>query len=95
MKNPEEQLKRYILSSKELLGIKGINEIEHFFNHSEYEMAFEGLLIELTTVNKYPKGFNYTEWKMLGEHYNLDKDSVFDENIWGQFIDWGRKYKEI
>lgn len=88
----DKQLEQYIISSKELLDIESIKEIEHYFNHSEYEMAFEGLLIELTKVGKYPKRFIFLEWKALGEHYKLDKESVFDGAIWRKFLNWGNDY---
>ncbi|MEH7484890.1 hypothetical protein V7157_28240 [Neobacillus drentensis] len=88
----DKRLEMYIISSKELLSIEGIKEVEHYFNHSEYEMAFEGLLIELTKLGMYPKGFNFLEWKALGERFNLDKESVFDESIWGKFLIWGKAY---
>jgi hypothetical protein len=92
MEIPEKQLERFIISSKEIIANEGIEEIEHFFNHSEYEMAFEGLLIELITVSKYPKGFSFSDWKMLGEHYQLDKETVFDAYIWAKFMKWGKSH---
>ncbi|MET3696516.1 hypothetical protein SAMN05877753_103237 [Bacillus oleivorans] len=92
MESPEEQLERFIISSKEIIGNEGVKEIEHFFNHREYEMAFEGLLIELTTIGKYPKVFNFSDWKMLGERYHLDKEAVFAVDIWEKFIEWGKSY---
>jgi hypothetical protein len=87
-----KRLKQYIASSKDLLLTDAIKEIEHYFNHSEYEMALEGLLIELTNLQKYPSGFNFLEWKALGEHYKLDKETVFDASIWTKFLDWGEDY---
>jgi hypothetical protein len=92
MHTSEKRLEKYINSSKELLSIEEIREVEHYFNHSEYEMAFEGLLIELTKLGMYPKDFNFLEWKALGEHFNLDKESVFDESIWEKFLNWGKTY---
>lgn len=67
------QLKQFIISSKEILSVKDIKEVEHYFNHSEYEMAFEGLLIELTKLGKYPKEFNFSEWRDLENIFNLIK----------------------
>ncbi|SFA99508.1 MULTISPECIES: hypothetical protein [unclassified Bacillus (in: firmicutes)] len=92
MVTPEEQLEHYIISSKELLTIEDIKELEHFFNHREYEMAFEGLIIELTNIDKYPNNFSFSHWKSLGKHFKLDKETVFDEYIWEKFMKWGKSY---
>ncbi|WML46754.1 hypothetical protein RCG23_14005 [Neobacillus sp. PS3-34] len=86
------KLKQCIAVSKVILSTDVIKEVEHYFNHSEYEMAFEGLLIELTKLGKYPLGFNFLEWKALGEHFKLDKESVFDVSIWTKFLNWGKDY---
>ncbi|OPH55975.1 hypothetical protein BC351_29205 [Paenibacillus ferrarius] len=88
----EQKLERYIEASKDLLAVEGIDEVLHYFRHDEYEMAFEGLLIELTNIRKYPSNFDYSEWKELGEHYRLDKEVVFDNSIWEKFIYWGKSY---
>ncbi|UKS29628.1 hypothetical protein LOZ80_12105 [Paenibacillus sp. HWE-109] len=85
-------LKQFIISSRELLSVEDIKEVEHYFNHSEYEMALEGLLIELTKLGKYPREFNFSEWRELGEHYQLDKETVFDEFIWIKFLKWGNNH---
>jgi len=83
------QLESYINSSKEVLDAKDIEEVEHFFKHDEFEMAYEGLLIELTKAEVYPMEFNFQKWKDLGEHYSLDKVRIFDEAIWEKFLKWG------
>lgn len=92
MNNFEKRLEQYLILSKELLSNEDIKEVEHYFNHSEYEMAFEGLLIELTKLGTYPDGFNFLEWKELGEHFKLDKEFVFDETIWKKFLIWGKAH---
>jgi hypothetical protein len=92
MDTSEKRLEQYIILSKEILSIEAIKEVEFYFNHSEYEMAFEGLLIELTNLGQYPKGFNFLEWTALGEHFKLDKEFVFDELIWEKFLIWGNAY---
>ncbi len=86
------RLDQYIISSKELLSIEDIKEVERYFYYCEYEMALDGLLIELTKLGKYLKGFNFLEWKALGERFKLDKEFVFDEEIWEKFLIWGMAY---
>lgn len=88
----DKQLENYINASKEILELKDIEEVEHFFKHGEYEMAFEGLLIELIKAGIYPSEYNYKDWKVLGEHYILDRKTVFDETIWRKFVRWGMSY---
>ncbi len=87
-----KRLKEYIDSSKDLLATDAVKEIEHYIAHSEYEMAFEGLLIELTKFEKYPLDFNFLQWRALGEHFKLDKESVFNASIWMKFLAWGKGY---
>lgn len=69
-----------------------LEEVTHYFEHCEFEMAFEGLLIELTNVGRYPKDFKYSEWLELAALYKLDKGFVFDEEIWRKFAAWGEAY---
>ncbi|MFP3387635.1 hypothetical protein [Brevibacillus sp. SIMBA_040] len=88
----EQRLENSILSSKELLTSNDLEEVMHFYKHAEYEMAFEGFLIEPISVRRYPSNFDYLEWKELGEYYQLDKDAVFDEFIWEKFMQWGKSY---
>ncbi|MBD0384112.1 hypothetical protein [Paenibacillus sedimenti] len=88
----EQQLEKLIACSIELLTKEGIDAIMHYYRHDEYEMAFEGLLIELTKVGQYPPNFVFHEWKELGEHYKLDKESIFDELIWEKFLNWGKSF---
>ncbi|ULL14757.1 hypothetical protein DVH26_10025 [Paenibacillus sp. H1-7] len=88
----EERLERFISCSKELLTNEGIAAIMHYYCHDEYEMAYEGLLIELTIVGHYPSQFVFIDWKELGEHYGLDKETVFDELKWEKFMQWGKSF---
>ncbi|MBP1967573.1 hypothetical protein [Paenibacillus aceris] len=90
----ERRLERYIEASKALLASEGIDEVLHYFRHDEYEMAYEGLLIELTNIGEYPLNIDFLEWKELGEHYRLDKEFVFDSFIWEKFINWGKLYSD-
>ncbi|MET3195190.1 hypothetical protein [Bacillus sp. OAE603] len=87
-----ERLNEYIISSEEVLDTEAIKEVRHYYNQGEYEMAFEGLLIELIQIRKYPKGFIFHDWKGLGEVYNLNNESVFDASIWSKFLKWGNDY---
>lgn len=62
-----------------------MEEVRHYRNHAEYEMAFEGLVIELISVNKYPKRFDVAEWEKVAIAFNLHEESVFDGEFWDKF----------
>ncbi|MDF2536859.1 MAG: hypothetical protein K0R18_3021 [Bacillales bacterium] len=85
-------LEKFINMSKRILSSEGLEGVEHYLDHGEYEMSFEGLVIELYTNGMYPTNFKFTEWKELGFTFGLDKESVFDEKFWVKFTEWGQAY---
>lgn len=89
----ESILKKYIDLLEPILPKGELKEVRHYFDHGEYEMALEGLLIELIHAKKHPKNFNYVEWEEMTKNYNLDKESIFDDDIWDKFVKWGQNYK--
>ncbi|MDQ0087462.1 hypothetical protein J2T12_000856 [Paenibacillus anaericanus] len=78
--------------SKSILLSDDLEWVMHYLEHGEYEMSFEGLVIEFYTTDKYPSHFNYEQWKELAVSFGLDKESVFDENFWEKFNEWGVAY---
>ncbi len=94
-KNLYKKLKHYIALSESLISKHDLKEVQHFFEHGEYEMAFEGLVIELMIINKYPEQYNYQEWENIGLEFRLDKESVFDSELWNKFKKWGRKHSKL
>lgn len=94
MKNStKERLKRFIKISEEIITIDSLEEVIHYYDHGEYEMAFEGLVIELINANRYPDNFIFYEWMELALEFNLDKESIFDGEFWRKFILWGEAHK--
>jgi hypothetical protein len=89
----DNELLTFIESSKDLFEPNELEEVEHYFNHGEYEMAFEGLVIEFIRIGRYPDKFSFTEWKDLALYYNSDKESVFDDKSWTNFMAWGLAYQ--
>ncbi|NLF45880.1 MAG: hypothetical protein GX581_07375 [Syntrophomonadaceae bacterium] len=87
-KNSIERLLLFIKSSKDIISNEAYSEVWHYYEHEEYEMAFEGLLIEFIQEDKYPRDFEKAEWKTLGIEFGLDNNSVFDPDIWNKFISW-------
>jgi hypothetical protein len=87
-KNSVERLLGYIEVSKSILMDEAYIEVRHYYDHGEYEMAFEGLVIELVKENKYPQSFVSAEWENLGIEFGLNKESIFDYYFWNKFIEW-------
>ena len=87
--NHEAILGEFISLSERFLRNNELDEVRHYYEHGEYEMAFEGLLIELTSLGIYPDNFKFSKWKEIAIHYGLDKESIFDEFIWEKFMRWG------
>ncbi|WP_312112829.1 hypothetical protein [Brevibacillus reuszeri] len=88
----KQTLEAFISMSKSILSSEGRDGVEHYLEHGEYEMSFEGLVIELYTTRMYPPYFDFAKWKELGLAFGLDKESVFDEKFWDKFNEWGQKY---
>lgn len=87
--NYEQMLHDFILFSEKVLQNDELEEVKHYYEHDEYEMALEGLLIELISAGKYPNNFDFIMWKDLVTNYGLNEESVFDEFIWDKFLEWG------
>lgn len=87
----EETLKILIEKCAAILDAESINEVWHFYDHGEYEMALEGLLIELTSAGKYASNYDFNQLDELVKYYDLKNEAVFDVNIWGKYICWRKR----
>tara|TARA_R100001132_G_scaffold27192_1_gene31385 strand:+ start:11263 stop:11754 length:492 start_codon:yes stop_codon:yes gene_type:complete len=83
-----EEVTGLIESCRGLLDQDGLAEVDHYLNHNEPEMAFEGLLIELIQANKVPDSFDVDQWKRIAQTAGLPAGGVFDEDIWNKFCIW-------
>ena len=61
---------------------ESIDAVLHYLEHDEYEMAFEGLFIELIKVNAVLSVEDANKCLKIGENLGINKDSVFDMNFW-------------
>ena len=81
-------IKNYIISVLETvktnLDQESIDSVKHYLDHEEYEMAFEGLFIEIMKLNSRPN-IDFIEGRKFGKLLKLDEESVFDFNFWRQF----------
>ena len=84
------QIKKIIHDSSKIISKDAIKEIKHFYEHGEYEMALEGLIIELMKSNVVPDNYNYTEWCELIQSIGLDEEPNFYGDFWVKFTEWGK-----
>lgn len=75
---------------RSVLSDEAIEGVDHYYEHGEPEMAFEGLLIELMKADAAPPTFDYDAWCALGRDCGLDEDCVFDAELWTKFLAWGK-----
>lgn len=61
-----------------------VDSITHYIEHDEYEMAFEGLFIEIMKL-KFKPELNYSKLKETAIQLELDQSSVFDVDFWKKF----------
>jgi len=67
---------------------ESVDEVMHFYNHGEYEMALEGLIIEMIKAQKYPKSYTIDILNELVLYYRLNIESVFDYYFWEKYTKW-------
>lgn len=84
----DNELLEIIKESRDCLSVEAVDEIMHFYNHNEYEMALEGFLIEIIRTHIYLQSKSIEKLKDLCVFYGLDKESVFDYDIWNKFEQW-------
>jgi hypothetical protein len=64
-----------------------IEQVLHYIEHDEFEMAFEILFIELMNTKHLPL-LDYKKSRQIGELLELDKETIFDPSFWEKFIDF-------
>ena len=84
----ELKLLEVIKECEEYLDQEAIDAVMHYYRHSEYEMALEGLMIEMIKMQKYPKNDKTDLVNDLVLYYHLNTESVFDYYFWEKFQKW-------
>ena len=54
-------------------------------NHDEYEMAFEGLFLDLMKLGHFQSSFDIAHAVHLAKALNLHQESVFRDDFWPLF----------
>lgn len=75
------------------LGRETVDSVRHFIDHDEYEMAYEGLFIDLMDIRFDPNEINVDIYRKIGEDLNLNEESVFDEGFLEKFEGYLNKWK--
>ncbi|WP_298867888.1 hypothetical protein [uncultured Gimesia sp.] len=88
-----EDLEKLVINLLEpcrsLLDPELLTEVDHYLEHGEPEMAFEGLLIELTKSNLDPTPYNTKQWEHTAKACGLlSEGGIFDYEIWSKFCSW-------
>lgn len=61
------------------------NAVEHYLSHAEYEMALEGLLLEIMAVRPIDVQVDWPCYVRLARQLRLDVESVFEGAFWERF----------
>lgn len=90
--NVENQIRELLKQSRNLLDDSTYGEAARYLECGEYEMTFEGMLVELVKSDTYPDSFDFDLWKAVGEACELDSNGgVFDYEIWPKFLKWAER----
>jgi hypothetical protein len=68
------------------LDAQTIEAVEHYLENAEYEMAFEGLYIEIMANPSLCAMTHLNKSKDVGLLLKLDKHTAFDPNFWSNFM---------
>ena len=74
----ERVLQELIRDSRLTLTESEVGFSRNYVYHSEYEMAFEGLVIQLYRKGTYPAYFDYARWRDLALTFDLRKEAMYD-----------------
>lgn len=66
----------------DILDTDTYSAVTHYLEHGEYEMAYEGLFIDLIDAKFEIQKIDIKYYLTLGVKLNLDKESVFKGDFW-------------
>ncbi|MBA0207250.1 hypothetical protein H0259_21595 [Pectobacterium aroidearum] len=65
-----------------------IRSVNHFLDHGEYEMAYEGIFIDLMSIGFNPENIDVSHYIAIGIRLGLNKESVFDFDFWNKLVSY-------
>jgi hypothetical protein len=93
-KKISEFIKSTLNQLDKTLDEESINSVNHYLDHNEYEMAFEGLFIEIMQLQSIPQ-IDLIKAREIAEDLNLNNESVFDFSFWNKFELFTLKHANI
>jgi hypothetical protein len=87
----KKEIENLYFQYKSLFDDETCEAIEHYIDHHEFEMAFEGLFIEIMKEDKWRHNKSLSFYLNLGIILSLDKESVFEVDFWSKLIKWSNK----
>ena len=88
--SPEERVDQLIAESSDLISAAGLAEVRHYVAHGEYEIALEGLVLELIQAGERPSPFDYARWSALIVELGLQEESALVGDFWERFQAWAQ-----
>ncbi|MCI5072301.1 hypothetical protein MRY82_05095 [bacterium] len=70
--------------NKDILDQSTVDAVRHYLNHDEYELAFEGLFIDIIKYKVTPM-LDIEKAKNVAISLNLNHESVLDAEFWSNF----------
>lgn len=76
-----QEIRSLLAKYADQLSKEGTEEIERYLSHAEYEMAFEGFVLEVMTVPGVVDE-DRRACLALARRLGLDKHSTFEPDVW-------------
>ena len=80
-----DRIRALLAQNREALGEATAESVGHYLDHGEYEMALEGLCIDLLHLPGEPV-VDWAECVELGLALGLDKHAAFDAGLWPRLL---------
>ena len=84
----KDLLQKKLDENKNALNSGTIEGVQHFLDHDEYEMAYEGLLLDLMELNDLSYNICCDDYIWLGKELKLDKESVLSSDFWTSYMQY-------
>lgn len=89
----KQELELLVNEYKQIFDSETYEAVMHYIMHDEYEMAFEGLFLEIMQCSEWKGLKSVLFYIKIGQFLGLENESVFDANFWHKLIDWSNKLK--
>lgn len=91
--NTEKAVRRLLDQAKSILLDDDLTEAWRLFDCGEFEMALEGVILELSETRSYPASFEPDEWRSVARSCKLNESGVLKDDIWQIMEKWLVAYR--